>query len=317
MGEMFNGCTSLQTIYVGNGWSTVAVVASADMFKNCTSLVGGKGTTYDDSHTDKTYAHIDGAPSNPGYFTDKNGLEPYACYTSSNTTLTFYCDNQRSSRPGTTYDLNTGSNEPDWYADGTYEHVTHAVFVPSFDNARPTTTFSWFCDMQNLQTITGMNYLNTSEVTNMGWMFTRCSSLNSLDLSGFNTSGVTIDVGYGWSTDAVTHSSNMFFHCTFLVGGQGTTYNASHIDKTYARIDGGPRNPGYLTGKDNAMRGDVDGNIDVNMDDLTTLINYLLTSNSAGINTANAASCDSPSSTTVTMDDLTALINYLLNNSWQ
>ena len=65
------------------------------------------------------------------------------------------------------------------------------------------------------------------------------------------------------------------------------------------------------------MRGDVDGNIDVNMDDLTTLINYLLTGNSAGINTANAASCDSPSSTTVTMDDLTALINYLLNNSWQ
>ena len=357
MGEMFNGCTSLQTIYVGNGWSTVAVVASADMFKNCTSLVGGKGTTYDDNHTDKTYAHIDGAPSNPGYFTDKNGLEPYACYTESNTTLTFYCDNQRSSRPGTTYDLNTGSNEPDWYADGTYEHVTHAVFVPSFDNARPTTTFSWFCDMQNLQTITGMNYLNTSEVTNMAWMFASCNALTDLDLSSFNTCNVTsmwgmfvdcyllqsidlssfntsnvtdmesmfyhcanlraIDVGYGWSTDAVTHSSNMFFHCTFLVGGQGTTYNASHIDKTYARIDGGPRNPGYLTGKDNAMRGDVDGNIDVNMDDLTTLINYLLTSNSAGINTANAASCDSPSSTTVTMDDLTALINYLLNNSWQ
>ena len=136
-------------------------------------------------------------------------------------------------------------------------------------------------------------------------MFYHCANLRA------------IDVGYGWSTDAVTHSSNMFFHCTFLVGGQGTTYNASHIDKTYARIDGGPRNPGYLTGKDNAMRGDVDGNIDVNMDDLTTLINYLLTSNSAGINTANAASCDSPSSTTVTMDDLTALINYLLNNSWQ
>ena len=32
--------------------------------------------------------------------------EAYACYTSSNTTLTFYYDNQRSSRPGTTYTLN-------------------------------------------------------------------------------------------------------------------------------------------------------------------------------------------------------------------
>ena len=43
------------------------------MFFNCTSLVGGQGTTYNSSNpTDKTYAHIDGGPSNPGYFTDKN-----------------------------------------------------------------------------------------------------------------------------------------------------------------------------------------------------------------------------------------------------
>ena len=60
----------------------------------------------------------------------------------------------------------------------------------------------------------------------------------------------------------------------------------------------------------------MNGNGDVNMDDLTALINYLLTSNSTGINMANAASCDSPSSTTVSMDDLTALINYLLTNTW-
>ena len=42
-----------------------------DMFKNCTSLVGGLGTTYDVNHVDKDYAHIDGGPSNPGYFTKK------------------------------------------------------------------------------------------------------------------------------------------------------------------------------------------------------------------------------------------------------
>ena len=35
--------------------------------------------------------------------------EAYACYTPSNTTLTFYYDSQRSSRTGTTYDLNTGT----------------------------------------------------------------------------------------------------------------------------------------------------------------------------------------------------------------
>ena len=67
---MFKGCSNLQTIYAGDGWSTTAVRDDIWMFKGCTSLVGGQGTTYDDNHTDKDYAHIDGGPSNPGYFTD-------------------------------------------------------------------------------------------------------------------------------------------------------------------------------------------------------------------------------------------------------
>ena len=36
-----------------------------------------------------------------------NAQEAYACYTSGNTTLTFYYDNQRSTRSNT-YNLNTG-----------------------------------------------------------------------------------------------------------------------------------------------------------------------------------------------------------------
>ena len=45
--------------------------------------------------------------------------EAYANYTPSTTTLTFYYDNYRSSRSGTTYDLNTLNNSPGWYTDGT------------------------------------------------------------------------------------------------------------------------------------------------------------------------------------------------------
>ncbi len=41
--------------------------------------------------------------------------EAYANYTPSDSTLTFYYDNQRSSRTGTTYDMNTGSHQPGWY----------------------------------------------------------------------------------------------------------------------------------------------------------------------------------------------------------
>ncbi len=65
------------------------------------------------------------------------------------------------------------------------------------------------------------------------------------------------------------------------------------------------------------VRGDVDGNNDVNMDDLSALINYLLTGNESLINVANAASCDNVNDTTsVSMDDLSAMINFLLTNAW-
>jgi hypothetical protein len=39
----------------------------------------------------------------------------------------------------------------------------------------------------------------------------------------------------------------MFFDCTSLVGSQGTTYSSSHVDKTYAHVDGGSNDPGYFT----------------------------------------------------------------------
>ena len=353
MNLMFADCSNLTTIYAGEGWTTSAVEYADYMFRNCTSLVGGQGTTYNVHNIGKAYAHIDGGPSNPGYFTEWK--EAYACYTPSNTTLTFYYDGQRSSRTGTTYDLNTGDNDTGWENDGTNANVSRVVFDPSFANARPTTTYSWFYNMRNLQSITGMSYLNTSEVTNMGWMFTNCNkltsldvshfntskviymnqlfsgctSLTSLDLSSFNTSNVTIKmssmfyncynlrtiyVGSGWSTAAVTSSTNMFFNCTSLVGGQGTTWNESNpTDKTYAHIDGGTSNPGYFTAKNAGLRGDVNGDGSVNIIDVTALINYLLGGSASDIN-MTAADCNTDGS--VTIIDVTALINYLLGGSW-
>ena len=284
MGSMFWKCSNLQTIIVGDGWNTSAVRDSKTMFSRCTKLVGGQGTTYNGNYTDKTYAHIDGGSSNPGYFTAP--IEAYACYTPSNTTLTFYYDGLRDSREGTTYNLNTGYNSTEWVFDNTYTNVTKVVFDPSFAEARPTTTYRWFYNMTNLQAIEGINYLNTSEVTNMAWMFydcyrltnidlssfntskvtymermfSECSRLTSLDLSTFNTSNITvlnymftgcrnlrtIYVSNGWNTDAA-ESVQMFTGCSSLVGGKGTTYNAEHVDGSYARIDGGTDNSGYLT----------------------------------------------------------------------
>ena len=71
MSIMFYNSTNLKTIYVSNKFNTDKVTTSASMFDRCTNLVGGAGTKYDSTKTDKTYAHIDGGTSNPGYFTAK------------------------------------------------------------------------------------------------------------------------------------------------------------------------------------------------------------------------------------------------------
>ena len=249
MGGMFMGCSNLRTIYAGSGWSTAAVEASAGMFSSCTSLVGGQGTTFNSSHVGIDYAHIDGGPSNPGYFTAKT--EAYACYTPSNTTLTFYYDSQRSSRTGTTYDLNTGDNITGWESDGTNANVTKVVFDSSFAGARPTTTSGWFYDMTNLQSITGMSYLNTSEVTNMSWMFYNCTKLTSLDVSHFNTSNVTdmnqmfcyctgltnLDLS-NFNTSKVTDMGAMFRNCTRLTSLDVSHFNTSKVAYMTNMFDG-------------------------------------------------------------------------------
>ena len=52
-----------------------------------------------------------------------------------------------------------------WHWD--YPYVTKAVIDPSFANYRPTSTNGWFYDMPYLKSITGIQYLNTIEVTDM------------------------------------------------------------------------------------------------------------------------------------------------------
>ncbi len=76
--QMFYNCTQLKSIYVGDDWSTDAVPDGYgnNVFLNCTELVGGKGTAYNEEHTDCSYAHVDGGTSNPGYFTYKEYVEP-------------------------------------------------------------------------------------------------------------------------------------------------------------------------------------------------------------------------------------------------
>ena len=107
-----------------------------------------------------------------------------------------------------------------------------------------------------------LSSFNTSNVTDMSGMFSD-SKVTNLDLSNFDTSNVTdmrsmfsncsnLKTIYSSSkfvTTNVTSSTSMFSTTKNLVGGAGTVYDSTKVDKTYARIDGGTSSPGYFTAK--------------------------------------------------------------------
>ena len=173
---------------------------------------------------------------------------------------------------------------PGWYNDGSNVNITKVVFDESFKDARPVSCYYWFSGCEKLTEIQNIQYFNTSEVTTMFVMFDLCTALTSIDLSHFDTRKVrnmgnmfkrltlttldlssfemknvktddmfknssnltTIIVGSGWTKDQISSSTNMFYNCTSLIGNDGTTYDASKVDKTNAHANDG----GYLT-KDN------------------------------------------------------------------
>lgn len=401
---MFNDCSNLKSIYAGDGWSTAKVENGNGMFNNCTNLVGGAGTVYDENHVDYTYAHIDGGTSNPGYFTannervingnfvttdyssfayalEDNGTvieitdndivedseepgnrcvkivskdnatenwdshfiirigeplkegqtykfsmrakasrnvsissqarttpdqylhyrmlgnfdlttgwqtynvegvveseqagctvialllnvdkssaeyyfddisfrvneapvaspEPYAVLSDNNTKLTFFYDDQKDARGGMSvgpFDLN---NYPSWY--NQRESITTAEFDDSFANCTTlTSTAFWFYDCGKITSIIGMNNLKTDNVTDMGWMFSGCSGLTSLSVSGFNTANVTY-MGYmfygcsgltsldvsNFNTANVEDMLNMFYGCSSLTTLDVSRFNTANV----------------------------------------------------------------------------------------
>ena len=110
-----------------------------------------------------------------------------------------------------------------------------------------------------------------------------------------------------YATETVSTNANLF---------QANWLNAEVIDARnvtiYQYYPGGHLTMWRLTKRGGVLRGDVDDNGDVNITDVTLLINYLLNSN-VTINYPNA-DCDSSSSINIT--DVTLLINYLLNGVW-
>ena len=120
--------------------------------------------------------------------------------------------------------------------------IVHIVFDKSFRTYTPTSLRRFFEDLTKLETITGLEYLNTENVTDMGHMFYSCSSLTSLDVTHFNTENVTkmysmfyscssltsLDVTH-FNTAKVTNMLAMFYSCSALTSLDVTHFNTANV----------------------------------------------------------------------------------------
>ena len=120
--------------------------------------------------------------------------------------------------------------------------IVHIVFDKSFSTYTPTSLRDFFAYLTNLKTITGLEYLNTAKVTDMGSMFDTCTKLTSLDVTNFNTGNVT-DMSYMFSscksltsldvthfnTANVTNMRSMFSSCKSLTSLDVTHFNTANV----------------------------------------------------------------------------------------
>ena len=164
-----------------------------------------------------------------------------ATYESSTQTLTFkeYAGETLPENSAWVEDKQTVTTINNKLGNGT---IVHIVFDKSFSTYTPTSLFRFFADLTKLETITGLEYLNTEKVTNMSCMFRDCSKLTSLDVTHFNTANVTdmssmfsncssltsLDVTR-FNTAKVTNMRAMFSSCSSLTSLDVTNFNTAKV----------------------------------------------------------------------------------------
>ena len=264
---MFGGCRNLTTIYVSEfnsetntGWTTTAVTNSKIMFSDCTKLVGGNGTTYNNNITDKTYAVIDTATT-PRYLTNINKnkkinrlisasrVAPTGKYLNSTIiknkieTIEFKLGKEKPEGTIETFDASEKQDESimAYYTDTDRNGLYELTFTSDGVIATNTETQYLFQSLTQLTKITFDNF-STYGATNMQSMFSNCSKLITLDVSKFNTSNVTsmLEMFYNckalttlnlsnFNTSSVTNMQTMFSGCMALTTLDLSGFNTINV----------------------------------------------------------------------------------------
>ena len=154
--------------------------------------------------------------SSEEYTTDQK--ETYIDEGGNEQTVTYYADIETTDWPAST------SGFPRWRNHSSI--LTRVVFK---DKIAPISTNGWFYAQRNLESIEGMEKLDTSKVTSMWYMFGLCQKLTELDVSHMDVSRVTnfgdmfascsglteLDLS-GFDTSQAVKMSYMFGSCTSL-----------------------------------------------------------------------------------------------------
>ena len=254
MFSMFDGCSSLEYLDLSN-FDTTKLTDANYIFADCSSLKELDLTSFNTSNLESLMA----------WFYNCSGLtsvdlSSFDTSKVSSMYQTFYnCSSL------TSLDLSNFNTENVLGMEAAFQNCKSlkTLDISSFNTQSVKNMLFMFYNCNALEYV-DLSGFNTQNVTNMGSMFSSCKALTELDLSNFQTQSVTnmrymlsecnnlstVYVSNSWVTDAVTDSTNMFNKCASLVGGNGTAYDSTKVDATYAHIDGGTENPGYFTYKD-------------------------------------------------------------------
>ena len=129
--------------------------------------------------------------------------------------------------------------------------IKNIVFDESFKTYAPTSLSGFFNGCETLETISGLEYLNTANVTEMDNMFNGCSALTSLDLTKFNTANVefmyhmfdgcsalkSLDLT-NFNTANVEYMNNMFEGCSALTSLDLTKFNTAKVTNMSCMFNG-------------------------------------------------------------------------------
>ena len=128
--------------------------------------------------------------------------------------------------------------------------IKNIVFDESFNTYAPTSLKDFFKNCKALETISGLEYLNTANVTDMSGMFYKCQNLSSLNLTNFNTEKVTkmswmfsnlklssLDLST-FNTEEGRDMFNMFSFCQNLSSLNLTNFNTEKVTEMSRMFEG-------------------------------------------------------------------------------